>query len=115
MGLPKAVKRYTPQEYYALEHQAEYRSEYYDGEIFAMARGTRRHSRICSNLGREIGIRLLGSECTDYDANLRLRVVATGLRAYPDLSVYCGTMVSDPEDPENTTFTNPTVLVEVFS
>jgi Uma2 family endonuclease len=38
-----------------------------------------------------------------------------GLRTYPDASVYCEPLISDPEDPENTTATNPTVVFEVLS
>jgi Uma2 family endonuclease len=125
MGLPKTLKRYTPQEYYALERDAVEKNDYYQGEIFpsgryadevrSMAGGTERHSRICTNIIREIGTRLLGTQCTDYDSNLRLRVLATDLRAYPDLSVYCGKMERDPEDPEATTFINPNALFEVLS
>jgi hypothetical protein len=37
MSLPQPQWRYTPQEYYALERKAASKSDYYDGEIFAMA------------------------------------------------------------------------------
>jgi hypothetical protein len=36
-----ALKKYTPQEYLALERVAKHRSEFYRGEIFAMAGGSR--------------------------------------------------------------------------
>lgn len=36
---PQPRKRFTPAEYYALEEKAEYKSDYYDGEIFAMSGG----------------------------------------------------------------------------
>ena len=55
MGLPQPVKRYTPQEYYALEYEAEAKSDYYKGEIFAMAGGSPRRSLIPANLIRETG------------------------------------------------------------
>ena len=44
---------------------------------------------------------------------LRVRVLATGLCTYPDLSIICGPLARDPED--RNTVTNPTVLVEVLS
>jgi Uma2 family endonuclease len=53
--------------------------------------------------------------CEPFDANQRLTVSATGLRTYPDASVYCEPLACDPEDPENTTLTNPTVVFEVLS
>jgi Uma2 family endonuclease len=115
MGLPKVVKRYTPQEYYDLEREAEYKSDYFQGEIFAMAGGTKKHSRICSNISREVGSRLKGTDCTDYQSDLRVKVAPTGLRTYPDASVFCGPMEADPEDSSGQTFTNPRVLFEVLS
>src|SRR5258706_1201652 len=114
MSLPPR-KRYTPQEYYALEREATYKSDYYDGEIAAMAGGTIAHSLICSNLVREVGNRLKGGPCVAYESNLRLKVRATGLRCYPDVSVFCGALERDPEDPKLETVTNPTVLIEVLS
>ena len=115
MGLPKLVKRYTPQEYYELERQAEYKSDYYQGEIFAMTGATRNGSRISSNISREVGNRLQGTKWTDFQSDLRVKVNATGLRTYPEASVYCGSMEVDPEDAERQTYTNPIVLFEVIS
>jgi Uma2 family endonuclease len=115
MAVPQPLKRYTPQEYYALEREAEYKSDYYQGEIFNMSGGTARHSLISVNLGREVSSRLKGKPCRAYESNLRLVVLATGLRCYPDLSVYCGPLHFDPEDKSGETATNPTLLVEVLS
>jgi Uma2 family endonuclease len=115
MGLPQPVKRYTPFEYYAMERVAEYKSDYYQGEIFAMAGGTTRHSRICSNVIAGLHQFLRGKPCSEYESNQRLKVMATGLRCYPDVSVYCGPLVYDLEDIEKETATNPTVLFEVLS
>ncbi len=113
--MPKTIQRFTPQEYYDLERTAEYKSDYYDGEIFAMAGGTSRHSRICANISREVGNRLKGTPCAEYESNLRLKIKATGLRTYPDVSVYCGPLEHDEEDKDGETVTNPTVLFEVLS
>jgi Uma2 family endonuclease len=115
MGIPKPVKRYTPAEYYELERAAEYKSDYYDGEIFAMSGGTIRHSLICTNITGELRQRLKGKHCTPYESNLRLRVKATGLRCYPDASIFCSEMERDVEDSSGETVTNPTVLFEVLS
>ena len=115
MSVAKPLKRYSPAEYYELEEHADYRSEYFDGEIFAMAGGTQPHSLICANLIREIGNQLKGKPCAIYDSNMRLKVKATGLRTYPDASVYCGVRELDPEDSTGQTLTNPTVLFEVLS
>jgi Uma2 family endonuclease len=115
MGVAQPQKRYTPQEYYALERDAAYKSDYYDGEIFAMSGGTGPHSRIIANIVGEIHYRLKGTPYAVYESSLRVLVRATGLRTYPDASVFCGEIDYDPEDPEKTTATNPTVLFEVLS
>ena len=115
MGVAQTQRRYTPEEYYALERDAAYKSEYYDGEIFAMAGGTSIHSRIITNILGELHGRLKASPCSVYESNLRVLVRATGLRTYPDASVFCGAIEYDPEDPKNTTAVNPTVLFEVLS
>jgi Uma2 family endonuclease len=115
MGLPQPVKRYSVEEYYALERDAAAKSEYYAGEIFAMAAGTATHSRICSNLIRELGVQLKGNPCEVFESNLRLTIKATGLRTYPDVSVYCDPMEVDAEDSVSETYVNPTVVIEVLS
>ncbi len=115
MTAPPSIRKFTPAEYYSLERDAEYKSDYYQGEIFATAGGTIRHSAICTNLSGELRSRLKGTPCRAYESNLRLKVAATGLRTYPDVSVYCGPLEPDPEDPAGETLTNPTVLCEVLS
>ena len=115
MGLAQPVHRFSVAEYYALEEAAEYRSEFFDGEIFAMAGGSARHSLVSANLLRELGNRLKGKPCTAYESNLRLKVEASGLRSYPDAAVYRGKLKFDSEDPRGETALNPTVLFEVLS
>jgi Uma2 family endonuclease len=44
---------------------------------------------------------------------VRVRVLATGLATYPDVSVVCGPVERDPDDRH--TVTNPVVVVEVLS
>jgi Uma2 family endonuclease len=115
MGLPQQQKRYTPAEYYAHERQATHKSDYYDGEIFAMAGGTDEHSAIIGNIIVAVGFRLRGSDCAIRESNLRLKVQATGLRTYPDAAVHCGAAQFDEEDSEHQTRLNPTVIFEVLS
>jgi Uma2 family endonuclease len=115
MTLPQAKRRYTPAEYYALEEKAEYKSDYYEGEIFDMSGGTSNHSLISSNVVGELRQRLKGKPCKAYESNLRLKIEASSLRTYPDATVYCEQIRYDPEDPNRTTALNPTVLFEVLS
>jgi Uma2 family endonuclease len=50
-----------------------------------------------------------------YDSNLRVRIPRTPLYTYPDVSVICGPVQFDPQDPNRTTATNPRLIIEVFS
>ncbi|MBI4658232.1 MAG: Uma2 family endonuclease [Verrucomicrobia bacterium] len=113
MGVAQPVKPLTESEYLEIERRAEIKSEFFDGEMFAMSGGTRWHSLIATNLAREFGNRLKGHRCVPYNADLRVKVVATGLLTYPDLTVVCG----EPQllDDEMDTLLNPAVVVEVLS
>jgi len=113
MALVQNVARLSEAEYLRLEREAETRSEYFDGEVFAMAGGTRAHSLIATNLAGELRSRLEATDCVAYNTDLRVKVEATGLLTYPDVSVVCGEQrfLDDQED----TLLNPTVIIEVLS
>lgn len=113
MGVAEPVKRLTEVEYLDLERSLESRNEFFGGEMFAMAGGTPLHSQIATNLAREFGNKLKRRDCTVYNSDLRLKVEATGLFTYPDLSVVCGPLrfAAGTDD----TVVNPTVIVEVLS
>jgi Uma2 family endonuclease len=105
--------RYTFAEYLALDERSEARYEFVNGEVFAMSGGTLEHSRIAANLIASLGAQLLGRPCVVYTSDARVRVQATGLATYPDVSVVCGSIERDPES--RNTITNPVVLIEVLS
>ena len=114
MSVPQTTHRLTEAEYLALERAAVgVKSEFYDGEMFAMAGGTRRHSLIGTNLTIEFGNKLRGHRCRPYNAELRVKIEATGLFTYPDLSVVCGKPVLLDQGMD--TLINPTLLAEVLS
>lgn len=104
---------YSSEEYLEMEESAEYRSEYYDGEIFAMSGGTYKHSAICSNLNRRIGDALDRRNCMVFDSNLKLAIPKINAFFYPDLMVVCGRI----EFAENRkdTIRNPILIAEVLS
>src|SRR4051812_15002854 len=115
MTLAQPTPRLTPEEYLRRERDAEVRSEYYRGEIFAMSGGSLEHSRIIANAIRRLGERLDGSPCGVFDSNLRIRIERTTLYTYPDASVVCGPPEFDPLDARRETVVNLTLLVEVLS
>lgn len=103
---------YTEAEYLARERRAEYKSEYYRGEIFAMAGATREHNLVAGNVLRSLGNQLSQRPCEVYPSDMRVRL-PTGLYTYPDVTVACG----EPKflDAEVDTLLNPNVIVEVLS
>ncbi len=113
MRLTEASHALTEAEYLTIERAAEFKSEFFEGEMFAMAGGTVQHSLIATNLAAEFRNRLKGSQCIPYNADLRIKIEATGLFTYPDLSVICGPVRFAPGTDD--TVVNPAVLVEVLS
>jgi Uma2 family endonuclease len=104
---------YTLAEYLSLEAMSNTRHEYLDGQIYAMSGGTPEHSALIAAAIHVLFRQLLGGRCRPLDSNARIRVPATGLDTYPDISVVCGPRLVDIEDP--LAIVNPTVLVEVLS
>lgn len=113
--MAEAVRRphYSLKDYLLIEEVSGVRHEYLDGDILAMAGGTPDHARICANLIALLSNRLEGRACAVFTSDVRVRVQATGLDTYPDVSVVCGRAEKDAEDPN--ALTNPIVLVEVTS
>jgi Uma2 family endonuclease len=106
--------RYTYQQYLTLERDSALKHEFVDGEILAMAGGSRRHNALALRVGAAVDSSR-GAGCIAFQSDQRLRVLATGKATYPDVSVVCGPIQGDPGDPSGDTITNPTVIVEVLS
>jgi Uma2 family endonuclease len=69
----------TEKQYLAIERQAEFRSEFYNGEMFALAGASRRHNRIVTNLVTALDTQLRDQPCNVYSNDMRVRVKNTGL------------------------------------
>lgn len=113
MAEPAERSRMSPEEYLTLERASEVRHEYANGEVFAMAGGTREHSLIAGNIVRELGIALRDRPCEVHGSDLRIKITATGRYVYPDVSVVCDT--PSFEDSGRDTLLDPLVIFEVLS
>jgi Uma2 family endonuclease len=113
MGLPQRKTKLTSSEYLRIERAAENRSEYFNGEMFAMAGNSPRHSLIASNINGLFWSQLRDRRCVAYDRNLRIRVPSSGLYTYSDVVVVCGPLEFD--DDRKDTIVNPTLIVEILS
>lgn len=86
--------------------------EYCDGEIYAMAGGTPAHADLAASATRLLGNALLG-RCRVSSSDLKVRIEATDLSTFPDVTVVCGERQVSALDPN--AVVNPTLLVEVTS
>jgi Uma2 family endonuclease len=109
--LPKSY--ITPEQYLEIDRQAERKSEYYDGEMFAMAGAAEAHNLIVTNLIATLYSQLRSKPCRIYPSDLRVRINPTGRYAYPDVTVVCGD--SQFLDDRRDTLLNPTAIIEVLS
>ncbi len=103
----------APEEYLALERQAETKSEYFAGEIFVMAGASRQHNLIVANLLRVLGNQLLEGPCNVYPSDMRVKMSALNKYTYPDVTIACDKETF--EDEQNDTLLNPVVIIEVLS
>ncbi|MFB2894192.1 Uma2 family endonuclease [Aerosakkonemataceae cyanobacterium BLCC-F50] len=114
-GIIQAIEKryYSPEEYLALEEAAEYKSEYYDGEIVPMTGGTTNHNQIALNVSVALSIAFKRKDYRVFMGDVRLWIPKKRSYTYPDVMVIAG----KPEyfEQRKDTVTNPQVIVEVLS
>lgn len=111
-----AIKKlhYTEEEYLRIERAADTRSEYYRGEMFAMAGASRFHSAVKDNLITRLNLQMNSSGCRTYSSDMKVWSPFTGLYSYPDIVIVCGQ--AEMKDKKNAdVLMNPKIIVEVLS
>jgi len=103
----------TPEQYLAIERKAEYKSEYYNGEMFAMAGAKEAHNLLVTTLVGLLYSQLRRGPCRVYSNDMRVSVSATGLYTYPDVVAVRGERQF--LDEQRDTLLNPTLIIEVLS
>jgi Uma2 family endonuclease len=110
----KANEKYISiEEYFAREETAEHRSEYFCGDVFAMAGGTPNHNRITVNLASLLNSQFRGGPCEAFASDLRIQVEKDFHYTYPDVVVVCGELKL--LEGRSDTVVNPVVIIEVLS
>jgi Uma2 family endonuclease len=109
--LPKTFV--SEQQYLESDRAAERKSEYYDGEMFAMAGAGLAHNRIVADTQFSLQSQLGGRGCELLPSDMRVRIGSAARYAYPDITLVCG----EPEllDRRQDVLLNPTVIIEVLS
>lgn len=103
----------SPEEYLALERQADYKSEYFDGVVYAMSGASLNHNKIVANVITELVQQLRGRPCSALPRDIKVRMPDSRKFFYPDVSVVCG----EPQfhDERTDVLLNPILIIEVLS
>jgi Uma2 family endonuclease len=103
----------TPEEYLARERLAEYKSEYYNGLVYAMSGASLNHNKIVANVIAELVQQLKGRPCSALPSDIKVRMPDSRKFFYPDVSVVCG----EPQfhDQRSDVLLNPILIIEVLS
>lgn len=112
-ALPLTRRKFTPDEYLVIERAADYRSEFLDGEIYAMAGASEAHITINDNLVAEVHAQLKGTLCQGMSQNAKVPAGGSRLFAYPDYLIVCGE--KRYRDAAKDVLTNPIAIFEVLS
>ncbi len=104
--------RLTPAEYLALDRAAAFRSEFFDGQMYAMSGASLPHSQINANVLAHLYAQLGDGPCQPLASDLRVALGA-GEYAYPDILIVCGPpqLIDDDFD----ILVNPLVILEILS
>lgn len=121
MATPIPQPLFTEEEYLTFEREADERSEYIDGLIYAMAGESPIHGAISMNLARLVGNHLVGTPCQGFIKDTKVRSgplprnprQTKGLFSYPDLVVVCGPLQHLDEYRDG--LVNPSIIVEILS
>lgn len=112
MGILEEQKQsYTFEEYLALEQDTQVRYQYYQGEVFMMAGGTKRHNKLASNIGFMISSQK--PDCEIFLNDVKLEFQAKNYYVYPDVMLTCDK--NDLKDDQESIVRNPSLVVEVLS
>lgn len=104
---------YSPEEYLKLETAAEYKSEYYKGQIIPIAGITPNHNKIAGNFSAALNFAFKGQTYQVFMSDLRLWIPQTRLFTYPDVMIVSGEL--EYAEGRRDTITNPVAIAEVLS
>ncbi len=103
------------EEFFTLrESDPQHRYEYIDGEISMMTGGSKRHSRIGSNMNRILGNLLRDRPCVVHDSDACFQVTEERY-VCPDVTVSCDPRDTNDSDEDNPILQYPCLVVEVLS
>jgi Uma2 family endonuclease len=111
-ALSQSQRWVSPEEYLEGELRSENRSEYFAGEVLAMAGASLNHNRIAGNIYAALHAHLLGKRCEAFlnDMKAHIREHGDDWFYYPDVMVNC-----DPAGQQKYFCETPSIIIEVLS
>ena len=110
---PQPKRHITEEEYLEFDHSSALKHEYFNGAIYLMTGGTESHNLLAGNAYASLHGQLRRRPCRIYNSDQRIKVMATGLHTYPDVTVVCGQSLFTQR--RRLTLVNPTMIIEVLS
>ncbi|MFU8788193.1 MAG: Uma2 family endonuclease [Methylobacter sp.] len=108
MSLKYATNKITEEEYLQGEFVAEFKHEFIDGDVYAMAGASENHNLLSINMASELRSQLKGTPCRIFIADMKVKVGHDFF--YPDVMVVC------QQDNEFEYYKqSPVIVVEVLS
>jgi Uma2 family endonuclease len=108
----------TPEEYLAIEREADYKSEYHDGVMYAIGGGppapNANHDRVLRNLHFRLREASTGMRPVIHSSSIRVGTLESQY-AHPDLSVACDARYLEGDEVVGDVFLNPSLIVEVVA
>lgn len=114
MGVAQPKEKISIAEYLKIESESDFKYEYHDGEVFAMAGGTIAHAFITGYVHGAIDSELekKNSNCQALNSEAKIYIKAINCFVYPDTTVVCNEL---EKSKEGNGICNPTLIVEVLS
>jgi Uma2 family endonuclease len=111
MNLPSRKHDYiSEQDYLESEKLSEFKREYFDGEVFAMAGASKNHQRLIAALTSKLFQHLDGTPCEVFSSDIKVRADKGKKYFYPDVLVICAN-----EDKDEYYTESPRIIIEVLS
>ncbi len=111
MGYAQYQILLSTEEYLSMERNASFKSEFFNGQVYAMAGGSIAHNDISGNIYAYLHAFLKNKNCRPCNSDQRVKIPAWPSFVYPDVSVVCGKR----EIVDNDNLANPVIIVEVLS
>lgn len=111
--LPPVPARYSVEEYLKLEQEAEFKSEFTNGMVWAMAGASPAHNAVNYNFTRLTSPSIYQRGCQGYSSDQRVQTKNQSGYLYPDTVVACNPAFTTKPNPLS--LTNPVFIMEVTS